>query len=47
MSGLHGRIAEALAAYHRQHSTVCEHTQLVEHGAAADAVMALFDMEAS
>lgn len=45
MSDLHGRIAEALAAYHRQHSTVCEHTQLVEHGAAADAVMAVVQPE--
>src|SRR5581483_10114446 len=39
-SDLRTRIAEALADWQAKHATVCEHTQIIEYGAAADAVLA-------
>lgn len=35
------RAAEALADWQMRHAVVCEHTQIIDYGAAADAVTAV------
>lgn len=45
MNSLREQIAEALAIWYGQSALVCEHTQLIEHGPAAVAVMSVVQPE--
>lgn len=40
---LRARAAEALRDWHARRTVVCEHTQIIDYGAAADAVLAALD----